>query len=203
MPETRSTESLGRDVLLVDRFDRPGPGSWEGAPGERRMVVSALTLLGLDEMTGRWATYYDLADAIRQRFARPDATLRELFSRIVFNICVSNTGDHARNHAAFWDGSRLSLTPAYDLCPQPRSGESAAQAMAIDRDGRRESRFSVCLDAAHIYHLSRADAQEIIDQIVTVVEEQWEDAADSARLTRTERRQMWRRQIMNPAIKYE
>lgn len=167
------------------------------------MVVSALTILGLDEMTGRWATYHQLADAIRQRFTDPDATLRELFSRIVFNVCVSNTDDHARNHAALWDGTRLTLTPAYDLCPQLRSGESAAQAMAIDRDGSRESRFSVCLNAAPIYHLSRSDAQEIIDHQVAIITEQWDEVAEAARLTRAEQQQMWQRQILNPAVHYE
>ncbi|MDA8366052.1 MAG: HipA domain-containing protein, partial [Actinomycetota bacterium] len=148
---TTLTEALGRDVLLVERFDRTAlPDGREG----RRLIVSGLTLLELDEMEGRWATYPELADLVRARFINPDATLRELFSRIVFNICVSNTDDHARNHAAFWDGEQLTLTPAYDLCPQLRSGETASQAMAITRDGRRESRFATCLAAAETYHLT-------------------------------------------------
>ncbi len=57
----------------------------------------------------------------------------------MFNICVSNTDDHARNHASLYRfapaGIDLALTPGYDICPQPRSGESAEQAMAIHRDG--------------------------------------------------------------------
>jgi serine/threonine-protein kinase HipA len=196
---TALTEALGRDVLLVERFDRaPLPGGEE----ERRLVVSGLTLLELDEGEGRWATYPALADLIRARFRDPDATLRELFSRIVFNICVSNTDDHARNHAAFWDGEHLTLTPAYDLCPQLRSGETAAQAMAITRDGRRESRFATCLDAGEIYHLTRAQAADIIDHQVTVITEQWDAAADAARLTDADRDQMWGRQILNPAAHF-
>ena len=55
------------------------------------------------ELAARWATYGELADLIRARFTAPDATLRELFGRIVFNVCISNTDDHARNHAAFFD----------------------------------------------------------------------------------------------------
>jgi len=46
---------------------------------------------------------------------------------MVFNILVGNTDDHARNHAAFWDGKQLTLTPAYDICPQGRTGEEASQ----------------------------------------------------------------------------
>lgn len=191
-----ATTSLGRDVLLVDRFDRPNGGG-------RRMLVSALTLLGLNEMVARHATYPDLADLIRQRFEQPQATLRELFSRIVFNICVGNTDDHARNHAAFWDGGRLQLTPAYDLCPQPRSGGEAAQAMAIDRDMQRRSQLRICRDAAAIYQLTEKAASDIIDHQVTVITEQWKDAADEACLTAAERKLIWQRQILNPFIYYD
>lgn len=72
----------------------------------------------LDEFTGvRYGSYALLADKIRRSFTHPAATLRELFSRIVFNILVGNTDDHPRNHAAFVNAdSSLTLTPAYDIC---------------------------------------------------------------------------------------
>lgn len=186
--------SMARDVLLVERFDRTHHAT------RRRLLVSALTMLGLDEMMGRYATYYDLADLIRRRFTAPAATLRELFSRIVFNICVGNIDDHARNHAAFWDGSALTLTPAYDLCPQPRSGTQASQAMAIDRDGRRESRLAVCREASETYLLTSAEADEIIGAQVATINDQWDEAADVARLTTLDRQLLWKRQILNPYI---
>jgi len=107
---------MGRDVLLVQRFDRV-PGT-----KQRRALVSALTILELDELMGRYASYADLAQVVRERFTDAPATLRELFARITFNILTGNSDDHARNHAAFWDGERLTLTPAYDICPQPRAG---------------------------------------------------------------------------------
>jgi serine/threonine-protein kinase HipA len=189
---TELIECLGHDVLLVERFDRT-PN-----PGERRMIVSALTLLQLDEMMARYATYYDLADIVRRRFTEPKKTLRELFSRIVFNICVGNTDDHARNHAAFWDGSLLTLTPAYDLCPQTRSGGQAAQAMAIGRDGFRWSQLGGCISAAAVYLLTQGEAREIIDHQLEVINAEWPEAADAVRLTEAERRQLWGRQILNP-----
>jgi serine/threonine-protein kinase HipA len=193
VPQTEVIEVLGRDALLVDRFDRPDGGR------HRRMVVSALTILKLDVMMGRYATYYDLADAIRLRFTEPSQTLRELFSRIVFNICVSNTDDHARNHAAFWDGKDLTLTPAYDICPQPRSGGEATQAMAIRRDGYRFSQLAGCLPAAtNTYLLSQTEAKGIIDYQVDTIRSQWSEAADAARLTAAERDRLWGRQILNP-----
>ena len=191
VPVTEVTECLGHDVLLVERFDRTD------VPGQRRIIVSALTILELDETVGRWATYPDLADVIRRRFADPVPTLRELFSRLTFNILIGNTDDHARNHAAFWDGSGLSLTPAYDLCPQLRSGTEANQAMAVDRSGNRESRLRVCIDAAEIFLLTPADARAVVDAQVDTIRNQWQEAADAARLTTTERTRLWGRQILN------
>lgn len=184
-----------RDVLLVERFDRP-PG------GTRRMMVSALTMLHMTPMNGRYATYPDLADIIRARFEEPDKTLHELFSRIVFNVIAGNTDDHARNHAAFWDGRSLALTPAYDVCPQPRSFGEANQAMAIDRDGDRRSRLQVCENAAEIYHLTRGRARETIDRLVAVVESGWDAAADRVGMDGRDRERLRGGAVLNPSIFY-
>ena len=189
---TELVEAMGRDVLLVQRFDRDAPH------GPRRMFVSALTILELHENAGRYATYFDLADHIRSRFTDRAGTLRELFARITFNILVGNTDDHARNQAAFWDGQMLSLTPAYDVCPQLRSGGEAAQAMAIRRDGFRISPLSGCVAGAREYELTKREARDIIDAQVVTIRECWDDAADRARLTTAERHAMWGRQILNP-----
>jgi serine/threonine-protein kinase HipA len=190
------TSSAGKDVLLVERFDRT-------AGGERRLMVSALTILGLDEMGGRYATYADLADQVRARFTDPEATLRELFSRIVFNILVGNTDDHARNHAAFWDGGSLALTPAYDICPQNRTGGVAAQAMAIGRDGYRASQLAGCIARASVYQLDIDQAQEIADTQVAVINDEWKTVADQAGLTPAERARVWHRQFLNPYAFYD
>jgi serine/threonine-protein kinase HipA len=188
---TEVVESLGKNVLLVERFDRTP------IPGQRLSVVSALTLLELDEMFARYATYFDLVPIIQGRFIDALPTLRELFSRIVFNICVGNTDDHARNHAAFWDGSLLSLTPAFDICPQQRSGGEAVQAMAI-APGFKFSQLAGCIDASERYFLTKAEARQIVDAQLEIIQSQWNDACDAARLTDNERIQLWGRQILNP-----
>ena len=193
-----STELIqvsGRDVLCVERFDR-------GAGGTRRGFVSALTILGLNELAGRHATYHDLADVVRQRFVGRTQSLKELFSRIVFNIVVGNTDDHARNHAAFWDGERLELTPAYDICPQARIGGEQFQAMAIAPDGARSSQFATCIGAAHHYELSESNARAIIDRQVRLVTEHWDEVADRVGLSGAERRGLWGHQILNPYATY-
>lgn len=183
----------GKDVLLVDRFDRVAQGErWQ-----RRAVVSALTLLGLDEMMAAYASYEDLADIARHRFIEPRATLRELFARLVFNILCGNTDDHARNHAAFWDGRALSLTPAYDICPQQRTGQEATQAMKILGDNRF-SRLIVCVAAAARFRLSETDARGIIDAQVLAVKTHWRAVCDEAGLGEAERNALWGRQFLNP-----
>lgn len=186
--------AAGRDVLLVERFDRD-------PDGQRLPMVSAMTVLGVDEWGAIHSGYWEIADAIRGRFTDPDATLRELFSRIVFNICVGNTDDHARNHAAFWDGEMLTLTPAYDICPQLRAGQEANQALEI-RPGWKLSQLAGCIDAAAIYHLSRDAARDIIERQLDVITTEWADTADAARLTSTERDALWSRQVLNPFALY-
>lgn len=185
-------ESIGRDVLLVERFDRE-PGT-----GARRAVVSALTMLSLDEMMARYASYADLAEIMRRRFVDAPATLRELFARVTFNILVGNTDDHARNHSAFWDGANLSLTPAYDICPQGRAGGEASQAMMIGPDGFRMSQLAGCVRAASTYLLDEAEAREIIDRQIAVIESEWDDVCAAGRLTEVDRDYFWRRQFLNP-----
>lgn len=187
----RLTTAHGRDALLVERFDRPGGG-------RRRAMVSALTMLGLDEAGARYASYADLADLVRARFTDPAKTLRELFSRIVFNILCSNNDDHPRNHAAFWDGEALRLTPAYDICPQLRSGGETAQIMAIGRDGWRMSQVVGCVARASTYLLNEAEARKIVDGQIETIEGQWDDVCDLAGLTEVERAGFWRRQFLNP-----
>lgn len=193
---TELVQVAGRDVLLVERFDR-GPG------GTRRAFVSALTIAMESEMNARYVTYTGLADALRTRSMARGRSLRELFSRIVFNILVGNTDDHARNHAAFFDGEgRLELTPAYDICPQSRTGEEAAQAMVFGPDGERLAQVAACLRVAGYYDLSEREAREIIDGQLHIIRTHWHEAADLARLTTAERDQLWGRQILNAFATY-
>lgn len=196
VPDTQVGESLGRSILFVRRFDRTDDGG-------RRHVVSALTIVGLDEMTGRYASYPELLDRLR-RMAAPGAEDAgpELFERIAFSIAIGNSDDHARNHAAFWDGASLQLTPAYDLAPNNQSGETATQAMAYDREGNRASQFAPLIAASRLYGLDTADARARIDRIVDAIRDGWSDAADAARMTRADRELMWGRQFLNPYAFY-
>ena len=184
-------ESLDKHVLVVERFDRP-------ADGTRRALVSALTILGLAEHESRYASYADLADVVRARFTDPSRTLEELFARIVFSILISNTDDHARNTAAFWNGRDLALTPAYDLCPQRRAGGEAKQVMSIDHDGWRYSQLAGCVERASVYQLTEHRAREIIDHQISTLTSRWSEVCDEAGLSQQEREALWGRQFCNP-----
>jgi len=189
----KMTGAAGKDVLLVERFDRtPTSGGWQ-----RKAMVSALTLLELDEMMAPYASYELLAELIRHRFAEPKNSLRELFSRLVFNILCGNTDDHARNHSAFWDGTTLRLTPAYDICPQARTGNEASQAMLILGNDRL-STLDVCLAAATQFQLSVGAARDIINHQLEVIRANWDAVCEEAELTAVDKALFWRRQFLNP-----
>lgn len=192
---TRLEKAAGKDVLLVRRFDRTKTATgWA-----RRPMVSALTLLGLDEMMGRYASYQDFAEIIRARFTHPKKTLRELFSRLVFNVLCGNTDDHARNHAAFWDGNALTLTPAYDICPQHRVGREANQAMKIVGE-KQASTLATCLEAAPHFHLNAKLAGEIVMLQINAINRHFLEIADEAKLSETDRKALWRRAFLNTCV---
>jgi serine/threonine-protein kinase HipA len=191
--EVKLVKAAGKDVLLIERFDRVALGSgWA-----RKSMVSALTLFGLSEMTARYASYEDLAEIIRHRFTQPGETLKELYGRLVFNILCGNTDDHARNHAAFWNGKELALTPAYDICPQGRAGNEATQAMLITGNNRF-SQLKTCLAAAHHFLLSRPAAVEAISRIEAAIRDNWERVCGEAELSPVDKNLLLGRQFLNP-----
>ena len=185
----------GKDVLLVERFDRAKmKDGWA-----RKAMVSALTLFGLDEMMARYASYEVLAEIVRHRFTAPKATLHELYGRLVFNVLCGNTDDHARNHAGFWDGKHLTLTPAYDICPQSRSGNVASQAMLIVGDNRT-STLATCLEAAPNFQLGEKAAKDTIARQIGTIREALDDICEEAALTEVERNLLGQRIFLNDYV---
>ena len=184
----------GKQVLLVDRFDRT-------PEGHRRLLVSAQTLLRLRGPAGGadpYGSYTSLAQEIRTRFADPTDTMRELFSRITFNILTGNTDDHPKNHAAFWDGTTLTLTPAYDICPQRRLAGTAEQAMAFGPNGDHISQVTRAITHAPSYRLSIEEASAIVDHQIDIVRREWHVTCDRAELTRPQREALWGKTIPQP-----
>lgn len=104
-------------TLLLRRFDRTESGA-------RIPFASAMTLLGRrDGEPG--ASYLELAELLMRQGAQAAADARELFARVLFNVAVSNTDDHLRNHGLFLTPSGWALAPAFDMNPNPQGGPHA------------------------------------------------------------------------------
>jgi serine/threonine-protein kinase HipA len=186
-------KAANKDVLLIERFDRKQKDQgWT-----RKAIVSALTLFGLDDMMARYASYETFAEIIRHRFTDPKAALEEVFSRLVFNILCGNTDDHARNHAAFWNGKELTLTPAYDICPQGRTGNEASQAMLISGNNNL-SQLKSCLETAHNFLLSEVQARAIFEKMISAIKRYWDGVCEEAELSEVDKKLLWGRQFLNP-----
>ncbi len=193
VPAVKRVQSLGRDVLLVERFDRRiHPNGWS-----RRFLVSALTVLRLHETEAQLASYLDVAGFVRRRARDPLSDGRALFRRMVFNILVGNTDDHARNHAFFWDGRQFALTPAYDICPDLRAGRMASQAMVVGSEGRH-STLRNALSEAGQFGLERPEARRTVEELVEAVRREWPAAAEHAQLSARLREQLERETILGP-----
>jgi serine/threonine-protein kinase HipA len=114
VPALNFEHVLGRDIYMIERFDRVPRGNWM----ERRPFASGLTMLGAHESEVSRYSYADLAGAIRQHGTKVRADLHELFRRMVFNILVTNDDDHLRNHG--FDG-RAGLAPVAALRRRPET----------------------------------------------------------------------------------
>jgi serine/threonine-protein kinase HipA len=161
-------ESIGgRDVLMVERFDRQ-----HTAGGYLRFgLVSGLTLLDCDENyldRERWS-YPLLADELRRWSEKPDEDRVELFRRIVFNAAVTNNDDHPRNHAVRRTARGWRLTPAYDLVPAPVvSLERRDLAMTVGTYGRTASVYNL-LSQSERFGLTTEAAKIEIEKITAAL----------------------------------
>ncbi|CAG1019648.1 partial serine/threonine-protein kinase HipA, partial [Burkholderiaceae bacterium] len=167
-------------TFLVKRFDR--------TPKGRLHFASAMTLTGRldgdDASTG--ASYLEIARVLIDHGARTVADLRELWSRIVFNMLVSNADDHLRNHGFILvPGKGWRLSDAYDMNPMPESQglklnvSQAENAMDLD----------LARSVAPYFRVSKKLADEIVERSRAVVK-QWPKIAGSLRVGAREQERM-------------
>jgi serine/threonine-protein kinase HipA len=152
VPEWKLETVSGRDVLLTRRFDRRGT--------VRIPFLSALSALGA--IDGETRSYLEIADALRQHGAAVRQDLPELWRRIVFNVLISNTDDHLRNHAFLYggpDGWRLS--PAYDINPVPTDVRPRVLSTAIGAEEDFTASLALAMDVAGDFGLSAPRARAI------------------------------------------
>ena len=155
VPSTRLHRVLGAPVLLLRRFDRQG--------AKRIPYMSAMTALAATDGDGD-RSYLEIAEFLRREGSRPTVDLHQLWTRIVFNILVSNTDDHLRNHAFLRDGGGWQLSPAYDLNPVPTDVRPRVHALAIDASDTSAS-LATALEVSRYFHLKVGEARAIARRV--------------------------------------
>lgn len=175
VPESRleAFSKLG-STFLVKRFDRNG---------DRRIhFASAMTMLGkVDGASGDDGTsYLEMVSFLRSNGATPKKDLVELWKRIVFNMAVSNTDDHLRNHGFILTQTGWRLSPLYDVNPIPY-GEYLALNVSED-DSSID--FDLAIDTAAYYGISEKEAATMVKEISTAVRENWERLAANYGISR-------------------
>ena len=160
----------GTHVRLIERFDRVGAANTM----TRRHFISALTLLGCPEADSPRKNYVDIADAIRKFGAAPMLAhnLKELFSRMVFNILVTNDDDHLRNHGMLWvpQHHAWELSPLYDVVPKPTLATERFLHLGIGQQGRLAT-LNNALSWYARFGLTRDGAIEAIKDVWSIVRE--------------------------------
>lgn len=167
--------------FMVKRFDRTEQGG-------RLHFASAMTLTnrvdGDDASVG--ASYLELAEVLIRHGSQTNADLRELWSRIVFNMLVSNSDDHLRNHGFILDPGRgWRLSEAYDMNPVPHT--DGLKLNITDADNALD--LELAREVAGYFRVNRADSEAIIADFQAVVR-QWPTLANALRLSRREQEHM-------------
>ena len=168
VPAARIEGVADRNVLLLERFDRRG--EW------RIPFLSAMSMLGaVDRQTH---SYLEIADALRQHGSNTRSDIPELWRRIVFNVLISNTDDHLRNHGFLYEGvDGWRLSPAYDLNPVPADVKPRFLSTSIGLDDDLSASMAIALEVAQEFALSPADARTIARDVGNVVARWREQAA--------------------------
>jgi len=168
-------------------------------PPFRRHIISGLTALQLDEMEARYAGYGDLAAFLWKYSSDPQTQCKELYRRMIFNLLIGNTDDHARNHAFFWDGHYADLTPGYDIGVISRIGQSSSQAMIVGTEGTLSTRRNA-LSNSDQFGVSSYEANQIFDELIDNIQQHWKETCDNARLTQLERQKLLGRAVLSPTV---
>ena len=161
-------------TYLVKRFDR--------ILNKRVHFASAMTLLGKTDgaSAAEGTSYLDIAAFIKSYGAQPKRDLIELWKRIVFNMAVSNTDDHLRNHAFIFTENGWRLSPLYDVNPVPYGDELSLNVDEADNS----INIDLAIETAVRFGISRTDATNDAKDILVIVRENWEKLATAYGLSR-------------------
>ena len=161
-------------TFLVRRFDREGKN--------RIHFASAMTLLGKKDgaSAAEGVSYLDIAGFIKAYGANPKSDLLELWKRIVFNMAVTNTDDHLRNHAFILSKQGWVLSPLFDVNPVPYGDELS---LLVDDEDNSIS-IDLAIRTAPRFGISEVKADEIAREMLSIVRDNWERLAKEYGLSR-------------------
>ena len=167
-------------TFLIKRFDRIG--------SKRIHFASAMTLLGKTDgaSAADGSSYLDIAAFIKSYGAHPKKDLIELWKRIVFNMAVTNTDDHLRNHAFILTDKGWILSPLYDVNPVPYGDELS---LNVDEEDNRIS-IDLAVQTAVRFGISKSDAEDYAEDILKIIRDNWEKTAVGYGLTRRQIEEM-------------
>ena len=148
-----------RPVFIMRRFDRD-------AVGGRIPFISALTALAATD--GETRSYLELLDLLRTDGAAPERDAAQLWRRMVFNVLISNTDDHLRNHGYLREPGGWRLAPAYDLNPMPVDVKPRHHALTLD-EADDSSSIETAFAVAGQFGLKRAAAKAIAAEVGAAV----------------------------------
>ena len=175
VPAGRIETVANKSVLLLRRFDRDG--------ARRIPFLSAMSMLGSKDHDTR--SYLEIVDALRQHGAAPKEDMAALWRRLVFNILISNTDDHLRNHGFLYQGSDgWRLSPAYDLNPVPTDIKPRILTTAINEDDNTAS-LALAMEVAGYFELNADQSRAISAQVGKAVSK-WRGEAERYGLTKPE-----------------
>ncbi|QHS61262.1 type II toxin-antitoxin system HipA family toxin [Chitinophaga agri] len=166
-------------TFLTKRFDREG--------ADRIHFTSAMTMLGYTEQLIRDKTpsYLEIAEFIQYQGAAPMEDLHQLWRRIVFNMSVSNTDDHLRNHGFILTDAGWRLSPAYDLNP---SIDKNGLALNVDLDDNALN-YKLAFQVGDYFQLGQTEMTRILTEVTSVVSN-WEQYAKEIGIPRAQIQQM-------------
>ena len=167
-------------TFLIKRFDRLG--------SKRVHYASAMTLLGKTDgaSAADGSSYLDIAAFIKSNGAQPKKDLIELWKRIVFNMAVTNTDDHLRNHAFILTDKGWVLSPLYDVNPVPYGNELS---LNVDEEDNSIN-IDLAVQTAVRFGISKPDAEAWAADILKIVRDNWEKIAAGYGLTRRQIEEM-------------
>lgn len=177
-PEVQLHTVAGKNVLLVQRFDRRG--------ADRIPFISAMILLQARD--GDHMSYVDMASVLQAEGSAPAEDLHELWSRMVFNMCVYNVDDHLRNHGFLREPLGWRLSPVYDLETSHPTEKAAFLHTAIMEE---RSAFSVsdALEVAEFFRFRKSEARKRLVEIREAVSH-WRYEASLVKAAPSEIRRM-------------